>query len=119
FNVMIYLMLACALLVLLIACTNVANLNLARASERMRELAIRSSLGGARWRLVRQMIVEGLGVALLGGLGGLVIAIWTSKAIWFWITNAESVQVPSWMNMDVDLQVLATLSVATLAASVV
>lgn len=119
FNVMVYLMLACASLVLLIACTNVANLNLSRATERVKELAIRSSLGGARGRLIWQMIIEGLAVAVLGGVGGIIIAIWTSKAIWAWVTQGDTNQIPSWMNMDVDIQVVAALSVATLIASVV
>src|SRR5580765_4269080 len=73
---MIYAMLGAVLLVLVIACVNVMNMQFGRAALRAKELAIRGALGATRWRLVRQMLTESLVVAVFGAIGGSVFAYW-------------------------------------------
>ena len=68
-------------IVLLVACLNLADLLLARGHVRRQELAIRSSLGGGRWRLTRQLLTEGLLLALAGGAAGLWLSTWATRTL--------------------------------------
>jgi putative ABC transport system permease protein len=109
----LYLLLGAVALVLLIACANVANLLLAKATTRTREIAIRAAVGASRGRIIRQLITESLLMALVAGVAGLILAVWGSAAL----VALAPTNVPRLAETSIDGWVLVfTLGVSVVAS---
>ena len=103
--------------VLLISCVNVMNMQFARATLRAKELAVRSSLGASRGRLVRQMLTESLLIAGIGAAVGIALAYASIDWLSATVRNLENPP-PSWITFDVDAKVLLFTVLSTVAAAV-
>src|SRR6266705_1875199 len=111
-------MLGAVILVLLIACVNVMNMQFGRAALRAKELAIRGALGATRWRLVRQMLTESFVVAVFGAVAGVLLAYWAVDLLARTI-KAAPFPPPYWWLFTIDTPVLVFTVVITLVATIV
>ncbi len=114
----VYAMLGAVIVVLLIACVNVMNMQFGRAALRAKELAIRGALGATRWRIVRQMLTESLLVASLGAVVGVLMAFW-AVGLLVRATNALPFPLPYWVSFNIDAPVLIFTVAITLVATMV
>src|SRR5256714_4429151 len=111
-------MLGAVIVVLLIACLNVMNMQFGRAALRAKELAIRGALGATRWRLVRQMLTESLVVAVFGAIGGSMLAYW-GVDLFDKVGKAAPFPPPHWWELTIAGPVLAFTLALTLVATIV
>ncbi len=120
FRQTVWAMLAAVILVLLIACVNVMNMQFGRVALRAKELAIRGALGATRWRLVRQMLTESLVVAVFGAVAGVFLAYWSVDLL---TRSMDALPagfgLPYWIRFTIDARVLAFTVGITLVATLV
>ena len=111
---LLLMMLAMTVLILLLACVNVASMLLGRASQRTRELAVRAAVGASRGRLIRQLLAEAFLLAGVGAAGGLLVAWFGVDLLQEYLVNQGSL--PGWFDFRLDQRVLAVAVLATITA---
>ncbi len=113
---LLWTMLAFCTGILLIACVNVMNMQFARATLRSKELAVRSSLGATRIRLIRQMLTESLLLAVIGAIVGVLLAFWAADYLNAALHLSEN-PIPAYITFDIDARVLSFVVAATVFAA--
>ncbi len=116
YDTSLWLLLGITGLVLLIACANLANLMLARASTREREMAVRLALGASPWRLIRQLLSEGLVLAAGGAALGIVLAAFFSRSL-VWLLSAEDSAIH--LDLSLDWRVLVFTAVIAISTCLI
>jgi predicted permease len=111
FSKPLLIVMAIVVLLLLVTCANIANLLLARGHARGREIAVRLAIGAGRARLIRQFIAESVLLALMGGVLGLLLAVWAGRALILVLTNSRT---PVLLDVHPDARVLAFTFVVSL-----
>ena len=112
-------LMALVAMVLLIACTNVANLLLARGSARRGDLAVRLSLGASRWQVLRSLMLESLVIALVGAAAALVAGMWSARAIVNAVAVNESGALATWIDVPLNYRIFGFTVAAGVATAVV